>query len=172
MAIDSPIEVVATLTLPSAYGAVGSHVVFTLDVKIRLRSALIAVTNVHEGQTWQLSVERLYGLCDSLIATLVDMSVREQLAGIAGIDPVLVPQPSNLHFVCGLPVSDLMYTNGLTPIQDAGRSHGAHLLADPAHDLSSDAERVLQMDSWLEQIALDAGLRGMERLLVEFHAGR
>ena len=167
-----PVEAVATLALPGSYGVIRSHVVFTLDVKIRLRTALTAVANVHEQQQWRLSVERLYSLCDSLIATLVDPSVREQLASIAGVDTVLVPQPTNLHFVCGLPVMDLLYPNGLTPIQDAGRSHGAHLLADPANDLSSEAERTLQIDSWLQQIALDAGLQGMERLLIDYHAGR
>lgn len=167
-----PLEVVATLGLPGTYGIIRSHVVFTLDVKIRLQAALAAVADVHEQQQWRLSVERLYGLCESLIATLVDPSVREQLASIAGVDPVLAPQPTNLHFVCGLPVMDLLYLDGLTPIPDAGRSYGAHLLADPAHDLGSQAERRLQIDSWLQQIALDAGLRGMERLLVNYHAGR
>ena len=42
---------------------------------------------------------------------------------------------------------------------------GAHVLADPAIDLADPGERRAQVDRWLEQIALDAGLTGMQRIV-------
>jgi len=46
-------------------------------------------------------------------------------------------------------------------------SHGAHMLADPALDLSEPGERARQADRWLIQMAADAGLTGMEQLVSE-----
>jgi hypothetical protein len=46
-----------------------------------------------------------------------------------------------------------------------GGSHGANLVADPTLDLSDWDERHAQVAAWMQQIALDAGVRGMERLL-------
>jgi hypothetical protein len=163
------VEAVAKISVPGAYGDSSSQLVFTLDIEFRTRAYIAARASFPGEVAWRLSVSRLYELCDTLAATLVDPSVRQRLADIAGVDPVIVPQPTNLHFVCGDSVSDLLYLNGLTVIEDAGASHGAHLLADPAHDLSELSERRLQIDSWLEQIALDAGLRGMERVLADHH---
>ena len=55
----------------------------------------------------------------------------------------------------------------LSPIRDGGVSHGAHMLADPALDLSEPADRGEQVDRWLVQMAADAGLTGMEQLISE-----
>jgi hypothetical protein len=163
------IEAIATTSIPGSYGNFSSQLVFTLDVVVRARAFIAANMTSAEALVWRLSVAKLYELCDRLAATLVDSAVRARLAEIAGVDPVIVPQPTNLHFVCGDAVTNVLYPNGLTPIEDAGTSHGAHLLADPAHDLTVPIERELQIDSWLQQVAMDAGLRGMERLLVEYH---
>jgi hypothetical protein len=46
------------------------------------------------------------------------------------------------------------------------------LLADPAVDLSDDHDRSEQVRRWLIQIALDAGLTGMERILEHSSAAR
>jgi len=54
---------------------------------------------------------------------------------------------------------------GLFVIRNGGVSHGAHMLADPALDLSDPAERGEQADRWLIQMAADAGLLGMETLV-------
>jgi hypothetical protein len=61
--------------------------------------------------------------------------------------------------------SELLFLEGLRPVPEAGPSRGATLIADPALDLRSLAERQTQLDSWLVQIALDGGLTGMEDLL-------
>jgi hypothetical protein len=46
---------------------------------------------------------------------------------------------------------------------------GPVLRADPSIDLADDDERQGQLDSWLQQIALDARLQGMEGLLARYH---
>jgi|SRR5579884_1027313 len=163
------VEAVAKISVPGTYGDFSSQLEFTLDIEFRARAYIAARASFPQESPWRLSVAKLYELCDVLAATLVDPAVRQRLADIAGVDPIIVPQPTNLHFVSGDSVSDLLYPNGLTLIKDAGVSHGAHLLADPAHDLSEPSERRQQIDSWLEQIALDAGLRGMERVLADYH---
>lgn len=42
-------------------------------------------------------------------------------------------------------------------------------LANPTLDLADPGEQRVQLDDWLQQIALDAGLSGMEDLLAAFH---
>jgi hypothetical protein len=76
-----------------------------------------------------------------------------------------VPQPRNLHLVTARPVAGVLDTAALTAIPDAGTSHGAHLLADPALDLADLGHRWTQVLQWVEQITLDAGLTGAEHLL-------
>ena len=73
-----------------------------------------------------------------------------------------------MHMVTARPVTEVLDTTGLTPIPSAGNSMGAHLLADPALDLTDDKDREEQVRRWLAQIALDAGLTGMEQAL-EYH---
>jgi hypothetical protein len=63
------------------------------------------------------------------------------------------------------PVTEVLNTSGLRLIPDTGHSMGAHLLADPARDLADDDDRRDQVRAWVTQIALDAGLLGMEQLL-------
>jgi hypothetical protein len=92
------------------------------------------------------------------------------LAELAGIDPVAVPQPRVLHMVTTRPVTDVLDTTGLRPIPDAGPSMGAHVLADPARDLADEDDRREQVAAWLTLIALDAGLRGMEQLVLRLAA--
>jgi hypothetical protein len=46
-------------------------------------------------------------------------------------------------------------------------SRGAHLQADPALDLADSGDRITQVSRWLCQIAADAGLTGMERLITQ-----
>jgi hypothetical protein len=53
------------------------------------------------------------------------------------------------------------------PQPGAGASHGANLLTNPTLDLTETTERQAQLKDWLQQIALDAGLSGMETLLTD-----
>jgi hypothetical protein len=103
--------------------------------------------------------------------TLTDHAVITALAGMAGIDPVIMPLPANLDFVTGPAVNDLLQPDGLAQITGAGPSHGANLLTNPTLDLAEAAGRQTQLDDWLQQIGLDAGLTGMESLLAAYHKG-
>ncbi|HEY4003667.1 MAG TPA: hypothetical protein VGM60_00555 [Pseudonocardia sp.] len=87
------------------------------------------------------------------------------LADLAGIDPIAVSQPRVLHMVTERPVTEVLDTTGLRPIPEAGVSQGAYLLADPALDPADEDDRRKQITVWLAQIALDAGMLGMEQLL-------
>jgi hypothetical protein len=80
-----------------------------------------------------------------------------------------VSPPGNLYFQTGPEVGELLHPQGLMPIEGAGPSHGAHVLVNPSLDLANAEERNTQVDDWLQQIALDAGLRGMENLLIAYH---
>jgi hypothetical protein len=91
---------------------------------------------------------------------------------MAGVDPLVVPQPIGLDFLSSSNVPELLAGNGLTPIPGAGTSHGANLLADPGVDQHDPGERRALVDDWLQQVSLDAGLRGMEKVLVRLHAAR
>ena len=66
--------------------------------------------------------------------------------------------------------TELLHLDRLTVIPDAGPSHGANLLANPTLDLTMPKERESQVDDWLQQIAMDSGISGMEELLVAYHA--
>jgi hypothetical protein len=160
------LEAVATLELPSSYGAPVSHLQLSLHVLVRLGYAFELPTPP------PLKISRLYDLVDSLVATLVEDQVITTLATLAGIDPLVVPQPVALDFKSACDVSELLAGSGLAPITDAGTSRGANLLADPGVDQHDPAERRALVDDWLQQISLDGGLRGMEKLLGQLHASR
>jgi hypothetical protein len=88
---------------------------------------------------------------------------------MAGIDPVIMPLPANLDFVTAQNVSELLQPDALAQILGAGPSRGANLLTNPTLDLADPGERQVQLDDWLQQIGLDAGLTGMENLLAVYH---
>ena len=73
-----------------------------------------------------------------------------------------IRQPRVLHLTSGPPFTELLPQ--LPRILGGGEFHGAHLLADPALDLSSPTDRAEQVDLWLSQFGSDAGLLGMENL--------
>ena len=156
------LHAIATIDLPDAYGASVSHLQVSLQVLTRFGHAL--------GHKPPLSVSRLHELVDTLTATLVDDDVAQALAALAGVDPLVVPQPIGLDFLSSTDTPDLLAGNGLTPVPDAGTSRGANLLADPGIDQRDPADRRTLIDSWLQQISLDAGLLGMEQALEKLHA--
>lgn len=168
-ALRYPVEAIAVADLPAAYGSPTSYLQFTLDVVVRARPFIASKVGLHSGTSvWRLFVSDLYAIMDGLLQSLTDQRVVQALADLAGVDPVIVPQPANLDFLTAPRVGDLLQT-GFTPVEDAGPSHGANLVSDPALDMSDPSERRLQVDSWLQQVGLDAGLLGMERRLAEYH---
>lgn len=163
-----PIEAVAVADLPTTYGVPSTTLQFTLDVIVRVR-AFLAARGAPRAENVRLAVPDLYKTIDALLTTLTRNDVVRSLANLVGIDPVVVPQPGNLFFQTAPEVGELLHPEGLIPIEGAGPSHGAQVLANPGLDLANPVERQTQLDDWLQQIALDAGLRGMETLLAAYH---
>ncbi|MGW6836492.1 hypothetical protein ACWGCI_24225 [Streptomyces sp. NPDC054949] len=109
-------------------------------------------------------------LCDGLLQALVDPKVVEEIARIADIGTALVSQPRELHLIADPPVVDLLISTGLQEIPGAGASFGGVFRANPALDLRVAAERQEQVDDWLRQLGVDAGLSGMEALVERYRA--
>jgi hypothetical protein len=162
--VPHPVEGIAEVHLPDQFGAPHSDLTFTVDFVVRTRLTL-AATGWPEPLSWRLSAPDLYVVLDGFLAGLTDAAVVQALAELAGLDRVLVRQPAALYFATGPTVVDLLDLHGLSAIPDAGPSGGANLYADPARDLHDPKERRGQVVAWLQQIALDAGLQGMERAI-------
>jgi hypothetical protein len=109
-------------------------------------------------------------LLNGLLEAAVNHDVVTELARIADIDSALVAQPRELHLAADRRVADLIRNDGLREIPDAGASTGGIFRANPALDLRVAAERQEQVDDWLRQLGLDAGLTGMEALLEAYRA--
>ncbi|WEO92994.1 hypothetical protein A6P39_002195 [Streptomyces sp. FXJ1.172] len=68
-------------------------------------------------------------------------------------------------------VAALLRTEGLAPVpRVSGGTHGGIFSADPALDLRVESERREQVDNWMRQLGLDAGLIGMEALIDRLRA--
>jgi hypothetical protein len=169
-----PIEVVVEAKLPGPSGVPNDHLQFTLDVVPRVQhfmasraaAVLPAGGSVPDAL---LQVDGLHDLLDALLATLTATPVTEALAGLTGIDPLLVPQPSSLDLHSGRPVNEVVNMAGLIPIDGTSSSFGGNLHAQPVLDLSDAADRHRQVDDWLVELALDAGVTGMETVLDHLH---
>lgn len=166
-----PVEASVRLTVPGSYGQVNQNLRVEVDIVVR-RSVLAEILREQstDGEplvlpVWHITPQQLGDLIDSMLATLSSKDVVVPLAELAGIDPIAVPQPRVLHMKTTRPVTDVLDTTGLRLIPGAGPSMGAHLLADPGRDVADASDRREQVAAWLTQIALDAGLRGMEQLL-------
>lgn len=163
------VDVVLVLELPETYGAPVSELTLTLDIvaatELREQTSWVSSNSDADHGSWRLSVLRLRSLVTVLLAVLVDPNVVNAVAGIAGVDPVVPPQPTSLAFRSKPDVKDLLETEGLTSMIDRGSSHGADAVSNPAYDLRERRDLDAQVDDWLAQIGLDAGLLGMERLL-------
>lgn len=122
------------------------------------------------GARRRLEVSEWAALLDTLMQTLTNPAVVSQVADLADVDPITIRQPRVVHLVSSPPIPDLLPPQ-LVPIPGAGMSHGAHMLGDPALDLSDPTERSEQVDRWLNQISADAGLRGMEELIDLMRSG-
>ena len=173
-----PVEATVRLEVPGSYGDVNQNLRVEVDVIVR-RSAVAAIVQQqsaggHQIQVpaWRITAQQLGDLIDAMLATLSGKNVAEPLAELAGIDPAAVARPRVLHMVTARPVTEVLDATGLRLIPDAGVSMGAHLLADPAWDLADEHDRREQVTAWLTQIALDAGLRGMEQLLPRLAASQ
>ncbi|WP_051742120.1 helix-turn-helix domain-containing protein [Kitasatospora sp. MBT66] len=158
-----PVEAQAALEIPGGYGTFGQRL--TLQVDVTVRTSTMAVGLPRAPAHRPVTLLETAHLIDALAEALTSPELVAALAELAGVDAYAVTQPRNLHLVTARPLSSVLDTAALTAIRGAGTSHGAHLLADPARDLADPAQRWTQVLQWIEQIALDGGLTGAERLL-------
>jgi hypothetical protein len=169
----APFEMTVRIEVPGHYGR--SHVgalEMTLTVISRLTEWVKAGrSSVPPPSKRRLEVTEWAALLDSIATTLTSREVIGPVAELAGVDPITVRQPRVLHIVSGPRMPELLPA-GLSPIRGGGVSHGAHMLADPALDLSNPAERGEQVDRWLNQMGSDAGLFGMEQLVAKMREQR
>jgi hypothetical protein len=160
----APFETTARIEAPGHYGR--SHVDL-IELQLKVTSRLSAwngiVRQIAMRARRALDVAEWAALLDSVLATLTSTDTLGPIADLAGVDPVTIRQPRVLHLTSGPPVTELLPQ--LPRVRGGGESHGAHLLADPALDLSSAPDRTEQVDLWLSQIGSDAGLLGLENLI-------
>jgi Schlafen, AlbA_2 len=175
-----PVEATVRLEMPGSYGQVNQNLRIEIDVIVQ-RTVLVEIVRQRQQSQdghqiplpdWRITPQRLSHLIDAMLATLTSKDVVGPLADLAGVDPIAVPQPRVLHMVTARPVIEVLDTMGLRPIPDAGGSNGANLLADPTRDLADPDDRRDQVTAWVTQIAMDAGLRGMEQLLRQLAASQ
>jgi hypothetical protein len=129
------VDVVLELQLPETYGAPASELTLTLDIVagtgLREHGSRISSDQRIDHEPWRLSVPRLRALVTALLATLVDPEVVKAVGEIAGVDPLVLPQPPSLAFRSKPDVKDLLETEGLSLMIDRGISHGADAVAIP-----------------------------------------
>ncbi|MEU3883069.1 AlbA family DNA-binding domain-containing protein [Streptomyces californicus] len=163
------IEAVVSVELPEIYGAAASAAAsVTIDVIARVCQYAEGRGNL--GWKHRYAVPDLAVLFDGLLKTAVDPKVVAEIARIADIDTALVAQPRELHLVADRQVKELLHSGGLQEIPDAGASAGGVFCSNPALNLRSATDRQEQVDDWLRQLGLDAGLTGMESLVEGFRA--
>ncbi|MFD8288013.1 helix-turn-helix domain-containing protein [Streptomyces lavendulae] len=167
--VQHPVEAVVTISLPPIQGLATAPVAgITVDVVSRFRRYAQSMGNM--SWVYRYPVPDLAVLFDGLLKTFVAPEVVEEVARITDIDAALVAQPRELHLVADRPVGDLLVSTGLQEIPEAGASFGGIFRANPALDLRIAAERQEQVDDWLRQLGLDAGLSGMETLVESYRA--
>jgi len=166
----SPAEMTMRVEAPGQYGH--SHVQ-TLNISIEITSRLTAWLSSADsplppppGNLRRLEVPEWAALLNAMMATLTDPRVAAAIADLADVDLILVPPPRVLHLVSSREIAGFLPPQ-LRPIPDATGSQGAHLQADPALSLADPEDRAQQVTRWLRQIAADAGLTGMERLVTQ-----
>ncbi|MFD9240643.1 helix-turn-helix domain-containing protein [Streptomyces sp. NPDC059556] len=165
--VPHPVEAVVTVALPEVYGSsTAAPATVTIDVISRVRRYADTLDKVGvPGEEYRYPVPRLLDLLEGILKTTVDPKVVEEIARITDIDPALVAQPRELHLVADRQVKELLSSSGLEEIPEAGASAGGVFRANPALDLRDIADRQEQVDDWLRQLGLDAGLTGMESLV-------
>ncbi len=170
--VPHPVEAVVTVAIPEVYGtSTTATATVTIDVISRVRRYADTLDKVGlPGEEYHYPVPNLLDLLEGILKTTVDPKAVAEIARITDIDPALVAQPRELHLVADRQVKELLRTEILQEIPDAGTSAGGVFRANPALDLRDIADRQEQVDDWIRQLGLDAGLTGMEALVESYRA--
>ncbi|WP_371636560.1 ATP-binding protein [Streptomyces zaomyceticus] len=170
--VPHPVEAIVTVALPEVHGtSTAAPATVTIDVISRVRRYADTLDKVGvQGEEYRYPVANLLDLLEGILKTTVDPKVVAEIARITDIDPALVAQPRELHLVADRQVKELLYSSGLKEIPEAGASGGGVFRANPALNLRDIADRQEQVDDWLRQLGLDAGLTGMEAVIENYRA--
>jgi hypothetical protein len=164
------VEAVASVEIPEIYGAAAASPVVSVTIDVIARVCQYAEGRGNAGWKHRYAVPDLAALFDGLLKAVVDPKVVAEIARIADIDTSLVAQPRELHLVADRQVKELLHCSGLREIPGAGASAGGVFRSNPALNLRSTADRDEQVDDWLRQLGLDAGLIGMEGVVEGYRA--
>jgi hypothetical protein len=180
----APVEARCRIEMPGGYGSAATELDLEIEVVLRRTAAFNQIREqAKAGEVpaswttdlpahWKISTAELGALFESLMATLASSELGARVAEMAGVDIAAVGRPRVLHMVTTRSVPEVLELSGLRQIEDAGTSMGAHMLADPVLDLSDASDRREQVGRWLEQVALDAGLEGMESVVTRLGYSR
>ena len=161
-----PIGATVKVEIPrSTSGGPAAYLTVKLELTVCARHGEGRTKEEIKESTWQVGVADLISQFDAVLSCLVDPAVVDQLAALAGVDPVAVPQPHGVQFATALPVTELLFAPQLRTVPDGPPSHGAELYVDPSTELRDKDARMNQLHDWMVQVALDAGLLGMEQLV-------
>ena len=162
-----PIGATVEVEIPrSTSDGPAAYLTVKLALTVRVRHEQGRTKEEVKDATWQVGVADLISQFDAVLSCLVNPAVVDQLAALAGVDPVAVPQPHVVQFVTALPVTELLSAAPqLHTVPDGPSSHGATLFVDPSTELRDKDARMNQVQDWTVQVVLDAGLLGMEQLV-------
>ena len=166
-----PVESIFTMKSVTDSLSPPASMVVTFDIKLRSTSLF---RREHPSQWGQesvvgTSIPELFEGIKGALQTMTNPSVLSLLAEIAGIEIYQIPRPMSMHVLMPYGVARTLNNQNLRAIPESGYSGGAMLLGDMTLDLKQEADLNTQIDQWMVQIALDAGLEGMEPLLQLFH---
>ncbi|MFE2115763.1 ATP-binding protein [Streptomyces microflavus] len=132
-AVAHPVEAIVTVAMPEVYGSSAMVMAtVTIDVVSRVRRYAEALDRVGlPGEDYRYPVPNLVELLEGILKTATDAKVVTELARITDIDPALVAQPRELHLVADPQIKDLLYTEDLQEIPNAGTSFGGVFRSNP-----------------------------------------
>jgi len=166
----SPFEMAVRVEAPGQYGHPHIQTVnISMEITSRLTAWQYSSTSPlppPPGASRWLEAFEWATLLNGMTVTLTDPRVVAAIADLADVDPILMPPPRILHIVSNREIAGFLPPQ-LQPIPDASGSRGAHLQADPTLSLADARDRAQQVNRWLCQIAADAGLSGMEKLVAQ-----
>lgn len=169
----SPAPVECVFTFDSGLNGIEPPTSMTITVDLILRHSAHLIRNNPSqflpGMNMQISLPTIYETIKAILKTLIADEFVNLVAEICDLDIGAVPRPMSMHLFMPHGVNNTINRTGLRVIPNSGPSSGAQLIGDAVLDLQDKGNLNHQVDQWVNQLALDGGLDGMERLISEYH---
>ena len=163
----SPFQLSVSVEAPGQYGRPDiSEFEITVTAVSRFTAWLrggLAPEPPPPGSRRRFEIAEWVSLLDAVLFSLTEPLVVAAIAKLANSGPSLVFPPRMVHLISEHKLAEFL-PGWLQPIPGAIGTCESHLQADPRLDLARQADRIEQIDRWLQQITQDASLTGMERL--------